>query len=76
MGNSGTADVGHLANQGTDARKICGAMAEQRRPDGYTENESVPQQFVHLIGCRDPSTRRSPYLGTQAGRPPPGPPKS
>jgi hypothetical protein len=64
MGNGTTADVGHLANPGTDA-KICGAMTEQRRPDGYNENESVPQQFVHLVGCRDPNMRRAPWAQPQ-----------
>jgi hypothetical protein len=38
--------------------RICGAMAEQRRADGSSENESTPQQFVHLIGCRDPNASR------------------
>jgi hypothetical protein len=69
MGNSGVTDVDRLANSPTDAPKICGAMAEQRRPDGWSENESVPQQFVHLIGCRDPGARRSPFPLAQAVHP-------
>jgi len=44
------------ANGGNNRPKIeqgktCGAMCEQH---GYG-NESAPQKFIHLIGCRDPS---------------------
>ena len=76
MSNGGTADVGHITNPSADTAGICGAMAEQRRADGWSENESVPQQFVHLVGCRDPNTRRAPYPNTPLMRPPPAPPKS
>ena len=58
MGNGGTVDIGNHINSKTDAPRICGAMAEQRRHDGRDGNESVPQQFVHLVGCRDPNARR------------------
>jgi hypothetical protein len=80
MGNGSTADVGHVTNPNADTSNICdagicGAMAEQRRPDGWSENESVPQQFVHLVGCRDPNSRRAPYPMTQSVRPRPAPPK-
>jgi hypothetical protein len=44
----------------TDSARICGAMAEQRPADGNHDNESMPQQFVHLIGCRDPNARKTP----------------
>jgi hypothetical protein len=60
MGNGSTADVGSLANPKTE--KICGAMVEQRRHDGCDDNESAPQQFVHLVGCRDRNTRRAPSV--------------
>jgi hypothetical protein len=60
MGNGSTADVGSLVNPKTE--KICGAMVEQRRHDGCDDNESAPQQFVHLVGCRDRSTRRPPSV--------------
>ena len=75
MGNGGIADVGHVKNPSTDTRNICGAMAEQRRPDGWNENESVPQQFVHLVGYRDPNTGSAPYLKTPSTRPRPAAPK-
>ena len=80
MGNGGTAEVGHVTNPSTTTRtilgvKICGAMVEQRRPDACHENESVPQQFVHLVGCRDPNARRAPYPGTPTVRSQPRPPK-
>ena len=79
MGNGGTADVGHVTNPNNtndicDA-DICGAMAEQRRPDGWSEHESVPQQFVHLVGYRDPNTCRAPYPRTPWVRPRPAPQK-
>jgi hypothetical protein len=59
MGNGSTAGVGSLASSKTDAKKICGAMVEQRRHDGCDDNESAPQQFVHLVGYRDPNSRRA-----------------
>jgi hypothetical protein len=31
----------------------CGAMSQQRADAGMM---STPQQFVHLVGCRDPKT--------------------
>jgi hypothetical protein len=71
MGNGSTADVGRLANPKKDERDLCGAMAEQRRQDGCDDNESAPQQFVHLIGFRDPDARR-----VQGTRPRPPSPKS
>jgi hypothetical protein len=81
MGNGSNADVDHATNAGADTKntfgsKICGAMAEQRRPDGWSENESVPQQFVHLVGCRDPNTRRAPHPMALAARSRPATPKS
>jgi hypothetical protein len=71
MGNGSSAGVGSLANPKKDEREICGAMAEQRRQDGCDDNESAPQQFVHLVGFRDPDTRR-----VQGKRPRPPSPKS
>ena len=59
MANGGTVDIGNHINPETDAPKICGAMVEQRRRDGHGANESVPQQFVHLVGCRDPNAQRA-----------------
>jgi hypothetical protein len=44
---------------------ICGAMSQQRGDSG---NVSAPQKLVHLVGCRDPKTRREPWV-----RPRPGP---
>ena len=69
MARGGTVYIGNLVNPKADARKICGAMAEQGRHDGHGDNESVPQQFVHLVGCRDPNVHRPPWA-------PPRPPKS
>jgi hypothetical protein len=56
MGN-GTIDISNSIKPEADDAQICGAMAEQRRGDGRHENDSTPQQFLHLIGCRDPNAR-------------------
>ena len=61
MGNR-TIDVGDRARPKADARKLCGAMAEQRQADGRNENESAPQKFVHLVGYRDPNAPRKPWV--------------
>ncbi|MBV9563043.1 MAG: hypothetical protein JOY90_21755 [Bradyrhizobium sp.] len=38
------------------AAKLCGAMSQQRGDSGV---HSQPQEFVRLIGCRDPKARKS-----------------
>ena len=48
-------------------RPICGAMSQQYG-DGHRGNESAPQKFVQLVGCRDPKARSEPWV-----RPLPGP---
>jgi len=52
-------DASGQAKPKTDSTGFCGAMTEQRHTDGRGENESAPQKFVHLIGCRDPNARKS-----------------
>jgi hypothetical protein len=52
-------DAGGQAKPKADSTRFCGAMAEQRHTDGRGENESAPQKFVHLIGCRDPNAHKS-----------------
>jgi hypothetical protein len=71
MGNGGSADVRHLPDPKVDASEICGAMAEQRRRDGCDENESTPQQFLHLVGCHDPNSRRAPWVRPRPTSPKP-----
>jgi hypothetical protein len=39
-------------------RRICGAMSVQY--DRGCGNESVPQEFVRLVGCRDLKARTEP----------------
>jgi hypothetical protein len=56
-----TTDIGSNIQPKADGARICGAMAQQRCPDGRSENESAPQKFVHLVGCRDPNARRMPW---------------
>ena len=53
--------------QKRDSLEPVGAMSQQRS-DGGTY--SVPQEFVHLVGCCDPNARPS-----KAGRPRPAPAK-
>jgi hypothetical protein len=36
--------------------RMCPAMAQQRTDIG---NEAAPQEFIRLIGCRDPRRARS-----------------
>jgi hypothetical protein len=40
----------------TSAAKLCGAMSQQRGDSGVY---SQPQEFVRLVGCRDPKARKS-----------------
>lgn len=49
--------------------RICGAMAEQCGDSGRG-NESAPQKFVRLVGCRDTNARPEPWV-----RPRPAPAK-
>jgi hypothetical protein len=50
-------------------RPICGAMSQQYG-DSNRRNESAPQKFVQLVGCRDPKARSEPWV-----RPLPSPAK-
>ena len=50
-------------------RPICGAMSQQHG-DSHRGNESAPQKFVQLVGCRDPKARSEPWV-----RPLPSPAK-
>jgi hypothetical protein len=38
------------------APAVCGAMSQQR---DHLGNQSAPQKFVHLVGCRDSGARAS-----------------
>jgi hypothetical protein len=38
---------------------VCGAMSQQSADSG---NQSAPQKFVHLVGCRDPNARPEPWI--------------
>ena len=42
-------------------RPICGAMSQQHG-DSDRGNESAPQKFVQLVGCRDPKARSEPWV--------------
>ncbi len=41
--------------------KNCGAMAQQRCDSGR-DYESVPQEFVRLVGFRDPNASVAPWI--------------
>ena len=43
--------------------KVSGAMSQQRGDSG---NESAPQKFVQLVGCRDPKVRSEPWVRPRA----------
>jgi hypothetical protein len=43
----------------TERPKICGAMLQQCADSGSV---SSPQKFVRLVGCRDSSVRREPWV--------------
>jgi hypothetical protein len=45
--------------QNTARPRICGAMSQQYG-DSNRGNESAPQKFVQLVGCRDPKARTEP----------------
>jgi hypothetical protein len=55
--------------QKMDQPRICGAMAQQCGDSGRS-NESAPQKFVRLVGCRDTSARPEAWI-----RPRPAPVK-
>ena len=40
---------------------ICRAMSQQRGDSGHG-NDSAPQKFVQLVGCRDPNARTEPWV--------------
>ena len=46
------------------APKICGAMSQQR--GDCRGNQSAPQKFVQLVGCRDPKARPDPWVRPRA----------
>jgi hypothetical protein len=41
--------------------RICVAMTQQSCDSGRG-NQSAPQKFVHLVGCRDPKGRPEPWV--------------
>ena len=43
----------------TERPSICGAMLQQCADSGIV---SSPQKFVRLVGCRDSSVRREPWV--------------
>jgi hypothetical protein len=54
-----------LGSLKADQTKVCGAMSQQHGDSGRG-NESVPQKFVQLVGCRDPNARTEPWVRPRA----------
>ena len=48
----------------TERVRVCGAMSQQHGDSGRG-NESVPQKFVQLVGCRDPKAKAEPWVRPQ-----------
>jgi hypothetical protein len=44
--------------------RICAAMTQQSFDSGRG-NQSAPQKFVHLVGCRDPKARPGSWARTR-----------
>ena len=44
--------------------RICAAMTQQGFDSGRG-NQSAPQKFVHLVGCRDPKARPGSWARTR-----------
>ena len=44
--------------------RISVAMTQQSGDSGRC-NQSAPQKFVHLVGCRDPKARPEPWVRTR-----------
>jgi hypothetical protein len=44
--------------------RACVAMTQQSC-DSSRGNQSAPQKFVHLVGCRDPKVRPEPWVRTR-----------
>ena len=65
MKGSGSSDAG-TPKQMQAGQPKCGAMSQQGS-FSYHGNVSVPQQLVHLVGCRDPKVR----VGAQVRPAPP-----
>jgi hypothetical protein len=61
VGNS-TINVNGQTKPKPDGSEICGTMAQQHGSGSHHENESVPQKFVRLVGCRDANAREKPRM--------------
>jgi len=53
--------------QKVERPRVCGAMAQQCGDSGRG-NESAPQKFVRLVGCRDTSARPETWVRPRAPR--------
>jgi hypothetical protein len=53
---AGSPDRQKVDRQDGGRPRFCGAMSQQRDDSGA---QSIPQKFVHLVGCCDPKARLS-----------------
>ena len=68
MGN-GNIGVGNTAAPRKSSQQMAGAMSQQNAPV-MGDNQCSPQEFVRLVGCRDPKAKPGPEV-----HPYPNPPK-
>ena len=54
-----------LRRQDWPRPKVSNAMSQQRG-DSSRGNQSAPQKFVQLVGCRDPKARPEPWVRPRA----------
>lgn len=57
-GSSGSSgpQIGETSSRNRERPRICVAMTQQCRDSGRG-NQSSPQKFLQLVGCRDPNAR-------------------
>jgi hypothetical protein len=56
VGSDGSSELRIDNPSNMERVRICGAMSQQYGGSGRG-NESVPQKFVQLVGCRDPKAK-------------------
>jgi hypothetical protein len=59
MQGSGSSGAGTVKQMQAGQPTNCGAMSQQGS-FSYHGNVSLPQQLLHLVGCRDPRVRSEP----------------
>jgi hypothetical protein len=63
VGN-GNIGVGNKSTPRKSGQQMAGAMSQQGAPI-MGDNQSSPQKFVQLVGCRDPKAKLEPKVRPQ-----------